>query len=326
MKTNIKFILVAIIAFTSFVSTSCSSDDDPAPVVDNTITGKALATPELSLLVKALTKTGLASVLQEAGGYTVFAPTNTAFAEIEKYSTAAKIDALTADETLVLKEILLNHVVSGTTGKKVADLFNDSYIKTLAKGSASSTNTLSMYVDKTDGVTLNGMADAITGKTDIIATNGVVHIIDGVLTLPNIVDHAIANPNFSKLLELTNGQTAVVGVLVGSSANTLFAPINSAVTAATTSGGFAFEASSDAVAKVLKYHVIPGNKLAAELLAITDPISTLNSGETVSIINTSGVKVKGFPVDNLCGIIIQDVQCSNGVIHAIDKVLQPNNL
>ncbi len=46
MKTNMKFILVAIIAFSSFVSTSCSSDDDAAPVVDNTIAEIALETPE----------------------------------------------------------------------------------------------------------------------------------------------------------------------------------------------------------------------------------------------------------------------------------------
>ena len=96
MKTNIKFILVALIAIVSFSVTSCSSSSDssdPAPT-PQTITQIAQGNANLSLLVKALTKTDLAGTLNAAGTYTVFAPDNTAFIAAG-YTDAAAIDALT---------------------------------------------------------------------------------------------------------------------------------------------------------------------------------------------------------------------------------------
>ena len=192
MKTNIKFILVALIAIVSFSVTSCSSSSDssdPAPT-PQTITQIAQGNANLSLLVKALTKTDLAGTLNAAGTYTVFAPDNTAFIAAG-YTDAAAIDALTTEETAALKNILLNHVLST---KKTAAELTTGYKKTLAVPVANPTGKIDMFVSNTaDGVILNSTSEVST--PNIAASNGIIHIVDEVIALPSIVTFVGSDPN-----------------------------------------------------------------------------------------------------------------------------------
>lgn len=323
MKTNFKIILVALIAFTSFSITSCSDDDDDTtPAVDNTIAGIASRNADLSLLVKALSKAGLVSTLQTAGPFTVFAPKNQAF--IDAGYTSAAIDALPASEIPALKELLLNHVVSGAVQSSA--LVNNSYIKTLGKGSASSTNTLSMYVTTTAGVKLNGMSTVTTAN--VVASNGVVHIVDKVITLPTIATHAVANPAFSTLVSLLArpGQPDFAAVLSGAGTFTVFAPVNSAFTALdselSASGGIA-GVSADNITKVLQYHVVSGANVLSSTLTegqVVTPI--LTPAQTFTVLLSGGPKIRDA-ANRESAIAITDVQCSNGVVHAIAGVLLP---
>jgi uncharacterized surface protein with fasciclin (FAS1) repeats len=298
---------------------SCSDDDNNSTTTDNTVTGIALRTPDLSLLVKALTKAGLADDLQAAGPFTVFAPTNQAF--IDAGYTATVIDNLPASEVPALTQLLLNHVVSGA--RQSSSLTDDSYIKTLGKGSASATNTLSMFVDTTGGVTLNGSSSVITtsnGVTfNIIASNGVIHLVDEIITLPTIVDHALANDNFSTLAGLLSAQ-GLVPTLDGtqSSPFTVFAPVNSAFNA--TVLGVYGSLSNDNKTNVLKYHVVGGVNVLSNGIP-SGQIGTLFTGNSFSITGTA-VNDDGSDVNK--NIILTDVQCSNGVIHAVDGVLLPS--
>jgi uncharacterized surface protein with fasciclin (FAS1) repeats len=332
MKTK-QLIICAFLAFFGLTISSCSNDDDPQPTTDNTITGIASRTSDLSLLVKALTKAGLAETLQGSGPFTVFAPTDQAF--INAGYTATVIDNLPASGIPALKEILLNHVVSGSV--QSTGLTNNSYIKTLAKGSASSTNTLSMYVNTTSGVRLNGVSSVVTtsaGSTfNIIASNGVIHKVDAVIGLPTIITHAAANPNFSTLVTVvtstaTNGngfgdQTAVASALSNTTTKTVFAPTNAAFTAATTGSGFAVGATPAQVSKVLQYHVTTAGNVLASTLTNGQVVPTItNPVQNLTIDLTSGAKITDTSTTK-ANIIITDVQCSNGVIHAVDKVLQP---
>ena len=192
MKKTLKFSLLAFVAFASFVSTSCSSDDDSStPAVDNTITGIASRTANLSTLVSALNRAGLATTLQGSGPFTVFAPTNEAFATFLTANGYANIDAV---PVAALKEILLNHVVNG---ENLSTSLSTGYVKTLAKGAASTTNTLSMYINTSSGVRINGVSSVTTA--DIDASNGVVHIVNAVIGLPTVVTHTVANPDFDTL-------------------------------------------------------------------------------------------------------------------------------
>jgi len=318
MKTN-KTKLIAVFAFLGLLLTSCSDDDNPQPTVDNTITGIASKANDLTLLVKALKKADLATTLQGAGPFTVFAPTDQAF--INAGYTASVIDNLPTADIPALREILLNHVVSGSV--QSTGLTNNSYIKTLAKGTASTTNTLSMYVNTTSGVRLNGMSSVITttaGSTfDIIATNGVIHKVNSVITLPTIVTHATANSNFSTLAQLLTDQNLITTLSgTASSPFTVFAPLNSAFDTATTTlyGGL----SSTKKTAVLTYHVVAGANVLSNAIPTT-PITTFESG-TVTISGT----VITDEQNRQTNIVLTDVQCANGVIHAVNKVLLPNSV
>jgi len=298
---------------------SCSDDDNNSTPVDNTVTGLAVRTPDLSLLVQALTKAGLADDLQAAGPFTVFAPTNQAF--INAGYTAAAIDALPESGIPALRELLLNHVVSGAV--QSSGLTDNSYIKTLGKGAASSTNTLSMFVDTTGGVTLNGSASVITttngGTFNIIASNGVIHLVDEVITLPTVVDHALANSNFSTLTQLLSDQ-GLVSTLDGTTSSpfTVFAPVNSAFNS--TVLGIYGTLSNENKTNVLLYHVVGGVNVLSNGIP-SGQIGTLFTGNSFSITGTA-VNDAGSDVNK--NIILTDVQCSNGVIHAVDGVLLPS--
>lgn len=313
MKNLFRIKSLALIAFVAILSISCD-DDDPAPVaVDNSITGKAVATPNLSILVQALTKAELAGTLQGTGPFTVFAPTNAAF---EKYLDDNDISSLDAISDEKLTQILLNHVVSG---KVLSTQLTKGYIKTLATYGTTTSN-ISMYVntDKTPGTKLlNGVANVSTA--DVPASNGVIHIVDAVIDVPTIVTHAQANPNFKILTSLLIAQ-GLVPTLAGTenSPFTVFAPVDTAFNQATLDlyGGL----NSDNKSAVLKHHVVTGLNVLSSAIPTT-PIPTFQGQN----INIAGIVITDGS-GGKSNIVVSDVdvQCGNGVIHAIDKVLLPN--
>jgi len=315
MKNLSKFkIIIALIALTSF-TISCDNDDEP--VADNTITGIAQTNANLSILVQALVKADLASTLQGVGPFTVFAPTDAAFVAFLKTTPYATLNDVPKD---VLTQILLNHVVSGKV--KSTDL-TTGYVKTLAKSATSGTNTMSMYVDLRSGVKLNGVATVTTA--DIMASNGVIHVVDKVIGLPTIVTHATANPNFTSLVgALTSaGQPDFVSILSSAGPYTVMAPTNDAFTALNTElapGGIAGVSPAN-LTKVLTYHVANGNVLAASLTE-GQMITTLQTPQKYTIQLSGGAKIKDAN-NRISTITATDVQCSNGVIHVINKVLLP---
>ena len=339
LSTKIMSFVLLCIGF-NFL-TSCNDETGTTTVPLPTITATAQATPALSTLVTALTRADLATTLNAAGTYTVFAPTNDAFnAYFASISTPGGTPVTVNNVDIpTLKQILLNHVI-GTTLTAEA-LPNKGYIKTLAKGFASSTNTLSMFIDKTTGVRINGVSSVNLSSYNISASNGVVHVVNSVIPLPTIVTHAIANTNFSKLVTIvtstpTNGngfgdQTAVATALTTNTTPlTVFAPTNAAFDTATAAGAWANGATPVQVTKVLQYHVtsaLGGNVLSTALTQglVVPMITTPVLNTTVDLVG--GVKIKdtqsataGYVSSN---VIAADVQCANGVIHGIDKVLRP---
>jgi len=320
MKKVLKFKVIALALFAALFI-SCDDDDETPKVVDNTITGVAIGNPNLKILVQALTRAELAATLQTAGKFTVFAPTDAAFTTFLRANNFADINAV---PVAALKEILLNHVVSGES--KAASL-TTSYIKTLGKGTASTTNTLSMYVNVSPAgaVRLNGVSSVTTA--DVMASNGVIHVVDAVIGLPTIVTHATANPNFTSLVgALTGpGQPAFTTILAGTGPFTVFAPTNAAFTALNTElapGGIASVSAAN-LTRVLQYHVVsPANVLAATLTEgqVVTPI--LAPAQTFTVLLAGGAKIRDART-RLSNIVATDVQCANGVIHVLDRVLLP---
>jgi uncharacterized surface protein with fasciclin (FAS1) repeats len=338
MKTN-KLKLMAIVAFLGITLNSCSDDDTPiVPTVDTTVTGVASRSSNLTLLVKALSKAGLASTLQGNGPFTVFAPTNQAF--INAGFTEDVIDGLDAAGVATLKEVLLNHVVSG---RFASNTLSTTYVNTLASGPNNSK--LSMYIDISSGVVLNGGASTTSGDgkkgasvttADVNASNGIIHIVNGVIGLPTILDHAKNNPNFSSLVSAVTStsssgsfgdQSAIATALSNATSAapfTVFAPVNSAFQAAFAPGAWANGATGAPVSRVLLYHVLNGNIRSTAITSTEQSLPTLATSPTLNVRVQLNPTAKIKDTQNIVGdIAVVDVQGTNGVVHAITNVLRP---
>ena len=307
MKNYAKLIKLTLLVVSSTLMFSCSDDDSSQQ--NNSITDIASGNPNFSILVDALTRANLAETLDQEGSYTVFAPTNEAFMNFLDDNGFESLDDV---PVATLTQVLLNHVVSGTN---LSSGLTTGYVKTLATGSASSTNTLSMFINTASGVRLNGVSSVTTA--DIIADNGVIHVVDAVIGLPTIVTHATANPNFSTLATLLTEQE-LVGTLNGTASSpfTIFAPLNSAFDTATLNLYSGLNSTQKTA--VLTYHVVPGANVLSNAIP-SGPITTFETG-TFTISGT----VITDEQSRATNIVATDVQASNGVIHAVNQVLLPN--
>ncbi len=321
MKQLLKISLFAIMAF---AIVSCSNDDDNnSNGGDATVSIAAFVAdnPDYSSLLAALERAGLVATLDGTTDFTVFAPNNTAFEAFLNANGFASVDDVPVD---VLTNILLNHVVNGTVE---STQLTTGYINSLAVFGTTGFN-LSLYVDTASGVTINGVSTVTTA--DIAATNGVIHAVDAVIGIPTIVTQATANADFSILVDAlvaaSDGTVDYVALLSGTAASpfTVFAPTNDAfgnllqLLGATSLD----DIPTDVLQVVLNYHVLAGANVRAGDLS-EGQMATTFQGEDITISLTGGPKVidaTGMPAN----IIVTDVQTGNGVVHAIDKVLLPN--
>lgn len=319
MKKSLK--IIGLLFFS--ILFSCNDDDDTiTPIINQqqSVSSIASSNPNFSILVSALNRTDLTATLNGSGNFTVFAPTNEAFNTFLSANGFSSIDAVPIP---LLKEILLNHVVND---ELFANELSTGYVKTLGKGSASTINTLSMYVDTSNGVKLNGVSTVTAA--DIDASNGVIHQVNAVIGLPTVVTHATANSNFTSLVAaLTrNDMPNFVGILSGteSSPFTVFAPTNAAFSSLLTE--FSWATLNDVPASVLentlKYHVVTGANVLSSNLTNNMSVTTFQ-GQNFTISLTNGPKITDAN-NRMSNIVATDVQCANGVIHVIDKVVVPN--
>jgi uncharacterized surface protein with fasciclin (FAS1) repeats len=303
---------IAAVATVALVSACGGGDDGPHPSTSN-IVQTAQANAQFSILVEAVTAADLGATLSGAGPFTVFAPTNDAFAKLLTELNITKA-ALLANKPL-LTAVLTYHVVPSKVlkaqvpaGKAIKSVQGDIF-KVDAKG--------------TDLVITDGRnrSSKITA-TDILTTNGVIHQIDTVL-LPadkTIVQTAQALPDFSILVEAVVAAD-LAGTLSGTGPFTVFAPTNAAFAAALTELGLTkaqLLGNVPLLKKILTYHAVSGRVLKADVPVAT-PITTVQ-GETFTVSAALAITDKRARVAN---ITATDVLTSNGVIHVIDKVILP---
>merc|ERR1711872_881371 len=139
---------------------------------EKTIAEVASSDPRFSTLVTALTKADLASVLSTPGPFTVFAPTNDAFAKVP----AAALDSLLADNGALTK-VLLRHVVSGTAYSKGLKFGTYNTVGNDIIAAQSYIGGRVEVISSSGGV----RQSARVIETDILASNGVIHVIDSVI-------------------------------------------------------------------------------------------------------------------------------------------------
>lgn len=309
-----KALVIATLSAAALISAcggSSTSEQVPAPTPD--IVALAQATPDLSILVEAVVSAGLVNTLKAAGPYTVFAPTNAAFAALLTELGVTK-DQLLANKPL-LTAVLTYHVLPA---KVASSAIPFGKAITTVQGSILKIDSVSGAVVITDG--RNRTSKVVTA--DVAASNGVVHIVDKVI-LPadkNIVQTAQALPQFSILVEAVVAAN-LQGTLSGTGPFTVFAPTDAAFAKVdkATLAKLLLPENKAALVRVLTYHVVAGAVKAADVVKLTSAKTV--EGNEVKITVTDG-KVM---VDN-ANVTATDVIASNGVIHIIDAVLLPPNL
>jgi uncharacterized surface protein with fasciclin (FAS1) repeats len=220
-----------------------------------------------------------------------------------------------------LKSILLYHVVSGDVR---STQLSTGYVSSLSPFANNSNITLSLYVEKGTGVKIN--KDVSVTTADVVASNGVVHIVDKVIVPPTVVNQALNNSQFSTLVAaLTRADLGVnyVQILSGTGPFTVFAPTNAAFSALLTELNFASLAAIPAATlnAVLQYHVVGNANVRSNQLTNGQQVTTFGGGKfTVNL--TGGAKITDAK-NRVANIVVVDVQASNGVVHAIDKVILP---
>jgi transforming growth factor-beta-induced protein len=267
-----------------------------------TIVDIAVADGRFETLVAAVVAADLAETLSGEGPFTVFAPTDDAFARLPE----GTVEALLADIP-ALTEILLYHVVAGEV--LAADVVELQFAETLLE------KDIEIRVR-------NGMVylnDAQVIITDIMADNGVIHVIDSVLLPPEsagtIVDIAVADGRFETLVAALQA-AELVETLSGKGRFTVFAPTDDAFAKLPEGTIEALLADIPALTDILLYHVVSGRVLAEDVILLEE-IETL-LGEMVTVRIEDG---KVFI--NESEVIITDIIADNGVIHVIDSVLLP---
>jgi transforming growth factor-beta-induced protein len=282
------------------------------------IVDTAVADGRFKTLVAAVQAAGLVETLKGKGPFTVFAPTDEAFAKLP----AGTVEGL-LKEPAKLKDILLYHVIAGNV--MAADA---------AKLTSANTVLGQPITIKAEGgkVMIN---DATVVIADVKTSNGIIHVIDRVILPPapkaaeptkapaatmapaakDIVDTAVADGRFKTLVAAVQA-AGLVETLKGKGPFTVFAPTDEAFAKlpAGTVEGLLKEPAK--LKDILLYHVVAGNVMAADAAKLTSADTVL--GKPVTI------KAKdGKVMINDATVVIPDVKTSNGVIHVIDTVILP---
>ena len=300
--------------YTEYVNKFTIANGAAQPAAAKDIVATAVGAGQFNTLVAAVKAAGLVGALQGKGPFTVFAPTDEAFAKLP----AGTVESLLKDPK-ALANILLYHVVPGAVK---AEAVKDGLTAKTLQGSPVTFKVM-------DGKAMIDGANIVA--TDVMASNGVIHVIDSVILPPakaaapaaaaaapaakDIVATAVGAGQFNTLVAAVKA-AGLVGALQGKGPFTVFAPTDEAfakLPAGTVEG---LLKDPKALANILLYHVVPG---AVKAEAVKD-------GLTAKTLQGSPVTFKvmdGKAMIDGANIVATDVMASNGVIHVIDSVILP---
>ena len=298
-KIILTLMVVFAVASLAFAGGNKSKEMEPE---SKSIVEIAVEDGRFSTLVAALQAADLVGTLEGEGPFTVFAPTDDAFAMLPD----GTVDALLQDPE-ALSEVLLYHVVPGNV--MASDVVR------LSSAETASGEEIMINVDG-DTVMIN---DARVVVADIEASNGVIHVVDSVLLPPaesqSIVSIAVEDGRFSTLVAALQAAD-LVGTLEGEGPFTVFAPTDDAFAMLPDGTVDALLNDIPTLQSILLYHVVPGNVMASD-------VTNLSSADTASGLEVSISVENGAVKINDAQVIITDIVASNGVIHVIDRVILP---
>ncbi len=296
-------LLTVSLAIATGEPTTCAAGD--AKVQANDLVTVAAGAGDFKTLVAAVKAAGLEDALRGTGPFTVFAPTDAAFAALPK----GTLDSLLLPENREqLAGILKFHVVAGQKDAKC--VVDCARLMTL--------HGQSLAVSMSDAGAMIGKARIV--KTDVAASNGIIHVIDRVL-LPSkradIVDTAIGAGSFNTLIAAVQA-AGLEEALRGAGPFTVFAPTDAAFAKLdpATLASLLKPENKEKLAAILKLHVVAASVLSTSVTASTN-VKTLNGQEIMVEPKSGKVFVNGAQVTTA------DLMTENGVIHVIDTVLLP---
>ncbi|WP_113926057.1 fasciclin domain-containing protein [Cognataquiflexum aquatile] len=311
IRSKWSLLTIALMSMTLVLFSSCNEDETPTP--DPNVVEVAASNSNFSTLVSAVQTAGLVPTLSGTGPFTVFAPTNDAF---NRFLTA---NGLTATQLLAsdaLGETLTYHVVgalvpaSSVSAGKVTSVSGDPFYVSIAPNNE---------------IWINGNTK-ITA-TDVMASNGIIHVLDNVITPPTqsiaqiaIASTTAAQPEFTQLVAALV-RANLAGAFQGGFDDdlTVFAPTDAAFRNLYAALGVTSvdEIPLETLTAVLQYHVVPARAFSQDLRQGAS-LPTLLTGKNLTV-NLSDLKI------NDAGLVAEalNIHATNGVIHVIDKVMLP---
>ncbi len=305
MPTSFRSTSLALVATLAVLGlTGCGTDDDddqkPAPKTIPTVAQDAGYTT----LVTAVKAADLATTLSSPGPFTVFGPSNSAFAAL-----GPTLDTLLQPANkATLAGILKYHVLSGSVSSTAA------IAAAAGAGTVATVQGQSVTLDVVGGSLY--VNDAKVGPIDVLAANGVIHGLNTVLLPPTSIVQTLTDRGFTSL---TGAVTAagLVPTLSGAGPFTVFAPTNAAFDAiASTTAGL----TTEELAEVLTYHVLSGTvKASGAVAAIGGAGVATVAGPSLTFSSVGGA----LKINGVSTITKFNIPCTNGIIHVIDTVLLP---
>jgi uncharacterized surface protein with fasciclin (FAS1) repeats len=289
--------LVACLFTASF---AFAQDDSATPT--KTIVETAVAAGQFHTLVAAVKAAGLAETLSGKGPFTVFAPTDEAFAKLGKDTIAT---LLKPENKAKLVSILTYHVVGGSVPAA----------KVVGMKSAKTVQGCDVAIQVADGKVKVGAANVVA--TDVMASNGVIHVIDTVILPPSLVDVAKQAGSFGTLLAAATA-AGLADTLANGGPFTVFAPTDEAFAklGKDTIATLLKPENKAKLAGILQHHVVAGTVLAAQATKLKEA-TTIGNTKLMLQFDGKVLTVGGSKV------VTADVLAGNGVIHVVDSVILP---
>ena len=271
---------------------------DPA-LCTNSIYDIVSNSADHTTLKAAVDACGLDSFLSDPGSLTLFAPTDAAF----NLLPAGTVAALLADIP-ALTDILKHHVIGASVMSSA--LSNNQVVTTLLGTDVTVTiNSTGVFIDNAQVIV-----------ADILADNGVVHVIDAVLIPTASIYDIVSNSSNHTTLKVAIDACALNGVLSDPGSLTLFAPTDAAFDLLPAGTVTALLADIPLLTDILKHHVV-GASVMSGMLSNNQVVTTLLGTDITVTINSMGVYI-----DNAM-VTVADIVADNGVVHVIDAVLIP---
>ena len=310
----------AVSSSSSSGSTSGSSGTRDAAPEEKDIVDTAVGAGSFTILADLLARADLVTTLKGEGPFTVLAPTDAAFAKLP----AAVVTALQDPANKALLQRVLTYHVFGARIPAADVVALDGKTVSPLEGENLSIKVTGGAPTLVDG---SGALLATVTSADVMATNGIIHVIDTVLVPPtaavaldpegkDIVDTAVA-AGFSTLADLLT-DADLVATLQGPGPFTVFAPTNQAFTDANAALAGLTPAQ---VKNALLFHVSSGITGSAKVLA-SSSIPSLFSAAPITV-NASQVQLNGQADIDTTMI---DIACKNGIIHVLKDVMVPAGL